>query len=140
MKIDRGSHFSPLFDVFKVLADLNTSLGLEKNADDRKDEKNNCSSFWLLILARSLLHLPLVQASLSRCIVSCTRHLLHLLHLSHFQVYPTTHIIKECDQPKNIMLTPTIPVQKNSGGHYLFVKFFLPPGLWIMDKKTVSYN
>ncbi|PFX16668.1 Fibropellin-1 [Stylophora pistillata] len=52
------------------------------------------------------------------------------------QVYPTTLIIKECDTPKTITLTPTIPVRKNSKGFYLFVKFFLPPGLWIMGEKN----
>lgn len=136
-----NTHFRP-FSMFQSTGWPKYQCGTRKNTDDIREEiKNN---YWLLILAKSLLHLHLVKASLSWWIVSCTRYSLHLLHLSkqvncylsHFQVYPTTLIIKECDNPKNITLTPTIPVRKNSRGEYLFVKFFLPPGLWIMDKKN----
>lgn len=49
---------------------------------------------------------------------------------------PTTLLISECTDPlfHNITLTPTIPVRKN----FLSVRFYLPNGLWLVNKEKCS--
>ena len=58
-------------------------------------------------------------------------------NIFHFQVHPTTLIIEECKEPYTVQLklTPTIPVRKNSDGHYVYVTFYLPDGLWLVNNK-----
>ena len=53
---------------------------------------------------------------------------------------PTTLNISECTDPlfHNIILTPTIPVRKNSIGNFLSVRFYLPEGLWLVNKEKCS--
>ena len=53
---------------------------------------------------------------------------------------PTTLLISECTDPlfHNITLTPTIPVRKNSWGNFLSVTFYLPNGLWLVNKEKCS--
>ena len=34
-----------------------------------------------------------------------------------------------------LKLTPTIPVRKNSDGLYVYVTFYLPDGLWLVNNK-----
>ncbi|XP_015777730.1 PREDICTED: von Willebrand factor D and EGF domain-containing protein-like [Acropora digitifera] len=56
-------------------------------------------------------------------------------------VSPTTLLISECSTDPlfhEITLTPTIPVRKNSLGHFLFVRFYLPKGLWLVNKEKCS--
>ena len=50
---------------------------------------------------------------------------------------PTTLNISECTDPlfHNIILTPTIPVRRNSKGNFLSVTFYLPNGLWLVNKE-----
>ncbi|XP_015775656.1 PREDICTED: uncharacterized protein LOC107353782 [Acropora digitifera] len=52
-------------------------------------------------------------------------------------VTPTTLNISECTDPlfHNIILTPTIPVRRNSKGNFLSVTFYLPNGLWLVNKE-----
>ena len=59
------------------------------------------------------------------------------LNIFHFQVHPTTLIIEECKEPYivQLTLTPTIPVRKNSEGLYVYVTFYLPDGLWLVNNK-----
>ena len=53
---------------------------------------------------------------------------------------PTTLLITECKDPffHEITLTPTIPVRKNSTGKFLSVTFYLPKGLWLVNKEKCS--
>ena len=53
---------------------------------------------------------------------------------------PRTLLISECADPlfHNITLTPTIPVRKNSLGNFLSVRFYLPKGLWLVNKMKCS--
>ncbi|XP_015780130.1 PREDICTED: von Willebrand factor D and EGF domain-containing protein-like, partial [Acropora digitifera] len=55
-------------------------------------------------------------------------------------VSPTTLLISECKDPffHEITLTPTIPVRKNSFGTFLSVTFYLPKGLWLVNKEKCS--
>ena len=50
---------------------------------------------------------------------------------------PTTLLISECTDPlfHNITLTPTIPVRMNSMETFLSVRFYLPKGLWLVNKE-----
>ena len=54
-----------------------------------------------------------------------------------FQVSPSTLLITECEEPliKEITLTPTIPIRPNFKGGYLTVTFYLPDGLWLVNKE-----
>ena len=53
---------------------------------------------------------------------------------------PTTLLISECADPffHEITLNPTIPVRKNSLGNFLSVTFYLPKGLWLVNKGKCS--
>ena len=53
---------------------------------------------------------------------------------------PTTLLISECTDPlfHDITLTPTIPVRKNFLGNFLSVTFYLPKGLWLVNKEKCS--
>ena len=53
---------------------------------------------------------------------------------------PTTLVISECTDPlfHNITLTPTIPVRRNSRGDFVSVTFYLPKGLWLVNKEKCS--
>ena len=53
---------------------------------------------------------------------------------------PTTLLISECADPffHETSLTPTIPVRKNSLGNFLSVTFYLPKGLWLVNKGKCS--
>ena len=53
---------------------------------------------------------------------------------------PTTLLISECTDPlfHEITLTPTIPVRKNSLWNFLSVTFYLPKGLWLVNKEKCS--
>ncbi|XP_074620014.1 uncharacterized protein LOC141878864 isoform X2 [Acropora palmata] len=55
-------------------------------------------------------------------------------------VSPTTLVISECTDPlfHNITLTPTIPVRRNSRGDFVSVTFYLPKGLWLVNKEKCS--
>ncbi|XP_044176217.1 von Willebrand factor D and EGF domain-containing protein-like isoform X2 [Acropora millepora] len=55
-------------------------------------------------------------------------------------VTPTAIVISECKEPlfHNITLTPTIPVRKNSVDKFLSVRFYLPDGLWLVNKEKCS--
>lgn len=57
--------------------------------------------------------------------------------MDSFQVTPSTLIIEECKEPfhQELTLTPTIPVRKNKRGTYLLVTFYLPDGLWLVNKE-----
>ena len=58
-------------------------------------------------------------------------------NIFYFQVHPTTLIIDECKEPYivQLTLTPTIPVRKNTDGLYVYVTFYLPDGLWLVNNK-----
>ena len=53
---------------------------------------------------------------------------------------PTTLLISECKDPffHEITLTPTIPVRRNSMEKALSVTFYLPKGLWLVNKEKCS--
>lgn len=52
------------------------------------------------------------------------------------KVTPSTLIISECEEPfyQELTLTPMIPIRQNRHGAYLFVTFYLPDGLWLLNK------
>ena len=56
---------------------------------------------------------------------------------SSFQVTPSTIVIPECKEPfhRELTLTPMIPVRKA-----LSVQFYLPDGLWLLDKDDCSIS